>query len=281
MIKGFRLLPRKKSSDKSRYGHVLVLAGSRGLDGAAVLASRAALEAGAGLVTLGIPKGLQKKMRRVPPEIMLLPLPETRRGSLHPRAFATIRKFIQNKKVNAVALGPGLSTRASTAALVRRLVKTVRPPIVLDADGLNAFKGKAVELQAHAGPLVMTPHDREFTRLFEKVPPRAALIRVALAKHLARHYASVLVMKGRRSVVSDGRRTYVNRTGNPGMAKGGTGDALTGMIAAFIAQGLGAFEAARWGVYFHGRAGDAAARKKGVLSLTAGDLIDFFPKVFR
>ena len=178
-------------------------------------------------------------------------------------------------------MGPGLSVKPAPAALVRKIVREFSVPIVLDADGLNSFKGKAAELRKHAGPLVLTPHRKEFERLFREKYPENLKAREALAKKLSRFYHGVLVLKGHRTVVTDGRRVYVNRTGNPGMAKGGSGDVLAGVVAAFIAQGLGSFEAAVWAVYFHGRAGDRAVREKGELSLVASDIIEYFPKVFR
>ena len=137
------------------------------------------------------------------------------------------------------------------------------------------------ELRRHAGPLVLTPHEREFERLFGQPLPNKPSGRMALAKKLSKFYDVVLVLKGHRTLVVESPQVYVNTTGNPGMAKGGTGDVLTGIIASFIGQGLGAFQAAVWAVYFHGKAGDFAARQKGELALTASDLIDALPKVFK
>ncbi len=277
----FPLLPRKKNTSKYDYGHVLVLAGSKGLTGAAILASRTALISGSGLVTLGVPHGLENFFARSLVEIMQLGLPETKEGALGRAAYSKIQGFIRKRNINSLAIGPGLSHSAQTSALVRRLVKNAFLPVVLDADGLNSFCGKAKELRGHPAPLVLTPHEREFERLFGRPLPKKLSGRMVLAKKLSKFYDVVLVLKGHRTLVVEGHRVYVNTTGNPGMAKGGTGDVLTGIIASFIGQGLGVFQAAVWAVYFHGKAGDFAARRKGELSLSAGDLMGALPKVFR
>ena len=276
----FPLLPRKKNSSKANYGHVLVLAGSKGLTGAAILASRAALVSGSGLVTLGAPRSLENFFAGPLVEIMQLGLPETKKGTLSRAAYSKIQAFIRKRKINSLAIGPGLSHFVETSAVVKRLVKNSPSPVVLDADGLNSFRGRAKELLGHPSALVLTPHDREFERLFGWPLPNKSSDRIALAKKLSKFYDVVLVLKSHRTLVVEGRRTYVNTTGNPGMAKGGTGDVLTGVIASFIAQGLRAFEAAVWAVYFHGKAGDFAVRRKGELALSASDLIDFLPKAF-
>ena len=277
----FPLLPRKKNTSKHDYGHVLVLAGSKGLTGAAILASRAAFVSGSGLVTLGVPRGLENFFAWSLVEIMQLGLPETKEGALARAAYSKIQAFIKKRKINSLAIGPGLSHSAETSALVRRLVKNAFLPLALDADGLNSFRGKAKELREHPSPLVLTPHEREFERLFGQSLPKMPSGRITLAKKLSKFYDVVLVLKGHRTLVVEGDLVYVNTTGNPGMAKGGTGDVLTGIIASFMGQGLEAFEAAVWAVYFHGKAGDLAVRQKGELALSAGDLIEALPKVFR
>ncbi len=262
----FPLLPRKKDSDKSRFGHVLVIAGSLGMPGAARLVSEACARSGAGLVTVALPKSVLKSFaRKSIPEVMLAD-----RAKLAPLL----------KRVNCLAVGPGLGREERTFSLVRKLVRTSGLPIVLDADGLNAFKGDAARLKKHRAALVLTPHRGEFERLFGRPWPSKESERAVLAKKLSRFYDVVLVMKGHRTLVAGGGDFYRNTTGNPGMAKGGSGDVLTGMIAAFIAQGLKPFPAAAWAVHFHGRAGDLAARQKGELSLLPSDLIDALPRAF-
>ena len=276
----FPLLPRNKTADKSRFGHVLVLAGSPGMTGAAILAARAAIRSGAGLVTLGIPKSLEPRVAKNLLEVMQLGLPETKEATFSLAAFDKIKEFIKKRRINCLAIGPGLSRQKETARLVRKLVGQIEIPIVLDADGLNAFEGQTNELKKHAGTLVLTPHAGEFKRLFGQKPPEASRIRAALAKKLSKFYDVVLVLKGAPALVVSGSKIVSNPTGNPGLAKGGAGDVLTGVIASFIAQGLKPFEAAVWGAYFHGRAADLAVKDKSQIGLLAGDVIEFLPKAF-
>ena len=278
----FPLLPRKKFTDKSHYGHVLVLAGSRSMSGAGQLVSWAALSAGSGLVTVGSPRStLRVFSKKALAEVMHLELPESSKGALSAQAYPKIISFMRGRSVNCLAIGPGLTHERGAASLVRKLVQTAVVPVVLDADGLNAFRGKTQQLKKHCSPLILTPHRKEFERLFSMDWPEKKSQRVVLAKKLSRSYDGTLVLKGHRTLVAQGNRVYENRTGNPGMAKGGSGDVLTGIIAAFVAQGLGPFEAACWGVHFHGRAGDLAVKTKGELSLLASDLIEFLPKAFK
>ena len=288
----FTLLPRKKNTDKSYFGHALILAGSPNMTGAARLAGEACLRSGAGLVTLGIPKGLRAVVaKKNIPELMCLGLPETSTGALASGAYPKIFSFIQARRVNCLAVGPGLTHEASVAGLVRKIVKTSSVPVVLDADGLNCFsaaggsasggRGYLRLLRVHRAPLVLTPHRGEFERLFSVRWPENETKRATLAKKLSRFYDVVLVLKGHRTLVVEHGNVYRNLTGNPGLAKGGSGDVLTGMIAAFIAQGLKPFQAAAWAVYFHGKAGDLAVREKGELSLSPSDTIDALPRAFK
>ena len=280
-VSRFPLLPRKKNTDKSHYGHVLVLAGSRGMTGAAVLAGQAALRSGSGLVTIGIPKSLENTVaKKSSPEIMRLGLPETKQGTLSFSALAKVLSCIQKRKINCLAVGPGLSTEPQTAKLVRSIVCDSPVPVVLDADGLNSFKSKIKFLRKHRASLVLTPHRREFERLFDEKWPERKDARIRLAKKLSKFYDVVLVLKSSGTLVVSRDNVYVNKTGNPGMAKGGSGDVLTGVIAALIAQGLDLFRASVWGVYFHGKAGDLAVKSNGELGLIASDLIECLPRVF-
>jgi NAD(P)H-hydrate epimerase len=281
-LKGrFPLIPRKKNTDKSCYGHALIVAGSRGMTGAAILAARAALTSGSGLVTLAVGKSLVSRVAVAVPEAMTMELSETNQGSISYKAFSGIKKFIQRRRINSLLIGPGLSVNSETARLARRLALESPIPAVLDADGLNSFKRKANLFLKCQSPLVLTPHRREFERVFGLQWPEERETRAALAKKLCKFYDVMLVLKGCRSLVVSASKIFVNTTGNPAMAKGGSGDVLSGVIAAFIAQGLDAFTAARWAVYFHGKAGDIAAREKGELSVLASDLIEALPRAFR
>ncbi len=258
---------------------MLALAGSRGMSGAALLVCRAALAAGAGLVTLGVPRGLQSFMaRRSMPEVMTLGLGATENLSFDSKSVVD---FVEIRKISCIVLGPGLSLNPRTQDFARRILKNSSVPLVLDADGLNSFKGKAGLLIKRRASLVMTPHAGELERVFLKKIPANPLKRVELAQKLSLEYKAVLVLKGHRTLVVQGKDVYANHTGNPAMAKGGAGDVLSGMIGAFIAQGLTPWEAARWAAYFHGKAGDIAVRTKGELGLLASDIIEYLPLAFR
>lgn len=275
--KKFPLLPRKPHTDKSHYGHTFVLAGSSRMSGAAVLTATAALRSGSGLVTWGMPSGVSSP--KLPLEIMRKELP-SKNSSFSAKAGKEALAFIQKRRVNSVALGPGLGLNSGAQAFVRKVVAESPVPVVLDADGLNSFKGAARLLKKRRSPLILTPHEGEFQRLFGQKVPGILARRAALAKMISKFYDVVLVLKGHRTLVVCRDVIYVNNTGNAGMAKGGSGDVLTGLIASFVAQGLDVFKAAVWAVYVHGKAGDTAVRKTGELSLTASDMIDSLPKVF-
>lgn len=271
---------RKADSNKGDYGHVFVLAGSAGFTGAAALCSQAALLSGSGLVTLGIVKSLNPVMARKLTEVMTKPLAETRGQALSEKAFPEIMKFAE--KADCVAIGPGLSRDPSTQQLVRKLIIALRKPIVLDADGINAIEGKAQLLRSAKAPIVITPHPGEMSRLVALSRNEISKAKERVAKDFANKYNVVCVLKGHRTVVAGpGGKNYVNTTGNPGMAKGGTGDVLTGMIAAFIGQGMRPFDAARLGVYLHGFAGDLAAKEKGETSMLASDLLNNIPDAIK
>ncbi len=270
---------RRRDSHKGDYGHVLVLAGSMGLTGAAALCSLGALRSGCGLVTLGIPKSLNAIMETKLTEVMTRPLPETRNVSLSLEALPKIKKMV--KGVDAVALGPGLSRDKATKRLVNRLVKVIDKPLVIDADALNCIASNIKELKSIRSPIIITPHPGEMSRLSGLEIDTIQRNRQKVAKDLARQYNLIVVLKGNNTVVSDGKtNNFVNKSGNPGMATGGTGDILTGMIASFLAQGVPAFKAAKLAVYIHGKAGDLAAREKGEIGLIAGDILEKVPEAF-
>ncbi len=267
------LLRRKSNAHKNDFGHVLVVAGSPSMLGAACLTSLAAMRSGAGMVTAAVPKGLnlalQEKIAHV---VMTMPVAQTRAMTFSLDAASQILKNI--KKYNAVALGPGLSVEASTMCFARRMVQDCPLPMVVDADALNAVAKKPGVLLKAKGPRILTPHVGEMARLTGFDRKGIEKDRKATAKAFSCKYNCVLVLKGHRTVVAspDGK-VYVNKTGNPGMATAGSGDVLTGMIAAFLAQGMTPFEAAKWGARLHGAAGDMAVQNKGTFSLIATDLL--------
>ncbi len=271
------LSPRKADTNKSDYGRVLILAGSAELSGAGALASLACLRCGAGLVTWGLPQGLNKAVIKIKPwEAMTLPLAENKDGSLSLAGYKKIKDFLA--KVDVLAIGPGLGQNKSTIALIRKVIISVNKSVVIDADGLNALVGKTRLLRSKGqGIKVITPHPGEMARLLGVSVAKVQADREGMARKFACDYKVVVVLKGHRSVVCDGKRCYINKTGNPGMATAGSGDVLTGMITGFLAQGLDAFSAAKYGVYLHGLAGDLAAEEKTEISLIAGDIIAKIP----
>ena len=276
-----KLLPRRKpDTHKGAHGHIFILAGSPGFTGAAYLCSQGALLSGSGLVTLGIPKSLNPIMAVKLTEVMTKLLPETIVGTVSLKAYDEILDFID--KVNAVAIGPGLSTNKETVRLVQKLITSIKKPIVIDADGLNALAGNVGLLKKTKSKVVITPHPGEMSRLVGISTNEVQKDRKAIALKVAKEYNLTVVLKGYHSVVADpSGKVYINTTGNPGMATGGTGDVLTGMIASFIGQGLSTFDAARLGVYLHGMAGDLAAKDIGEVSLVAGDILRYLPKAIK
>lgn len=265
---------RRGDEHKGSCGTVVAIAGSVGMTGAAALTADAALRSGAGRVHLGVPASLNDIVEVKLSEVMTRPLPEVRkRRCLSLRALGEVRAMLT--RADVLALGPGLGRYRETAELVRRLVLQTEQPLVLDADGLSAFAGRADALKARSAPLVLTPHAGEFARLSGLDKRQLADAPMAVARDFASEFGATLVLKGAPTVVAlaDGR-VAVNSTGNAGMATAGSGDVLTGIIAGLMAQGLGAGEAACLGVYVHGRAGDRAAERLGEWGMRAGDIAD-------
>jgi NAD(P)H-hydrate epimerase len=277
------LMPvRRKDAHKGTMGHLLAVAGSRGKSGAAVLLARAALRSGAGLVTVAAPRSVQPVIAAAQPELMTEALADTRSGALSGTATVAVLRLLATR--NALAVGPGLGTAAGTRALVQAVLKKRAAPCVLDADGLNAFaadRRPRVALRAGTHPLVLTPHPGEAARLLGTTAEAVQSDRLAAVRRLARETDTVVVLKGHRSLVAhpDGRVT-INSSGNAGMATGGMGDALTGVVGSLLARGISGFDAARLGTYVHGAAGDLVAARFGDEGLIAGDLIDALPQVW-
>ncbi|MBI4598073.1 MAG: NAD(P)H-hydrate dehydratase [Candidatus Omnitrophica bacterium] len=275
------LLPsRAPQTHKGDAGHVLMIAGAVGYSGAAALCTMGALRVGAGLVTLGLPKSLHDPMVEKLTEAMLSPLPETSKGSLSLQAYAPILDLIEQRDV--VAIGPGLSQHEETKELARRLAVKIVKPLVVDADGLNAMAEDVDLLKKRLLPMIMTPHPGEMGRLAKLSAHDVQQDRERIAQEFAKKYRVVVVLKGHDTVIANFDGTSViNETGNPGMASGGIGDVLTGMIAGLLAQKLEPFDAARLGVYLHGLAGDLAAKDRGEIGLLASDLVDRIPQAIR
>jgi len=272
------LKKRKTQSHKGDYGHIFILGGSPGLTGAAALCANASLRAGAGLVTLGIPRSLNLAMEAKLTEVMTLPLAETREGTLSLKAKNKILKRVDDSDV--VILGPGLSRNRETRRLIRQLIADIKKMMVLDADALNAVSGNVSILKKIRHKYIITPHPGEMSRLINKAVSYITKNRLAVAKRFSNYYNAVVVLKGSGTVVTDKdarSRAYINKTGNPGMATAGSGDVLTGVIGGFLCQGLKAFDAARLAAYVHGLAGDLAAKEKGEVGLIASDILEKIP----
>jgi NAD(P)H-hydrate epimerase len=269
-----RLAERPAESHKGHFGLALVIGGSRGMAGAAAMAGMAALRGGAGLVRLGVPEVVQDLVASFEPSYMVSGLPSDPAG----RIFATAREKIDELSAAAtvVALGPGMGRSPQLDALAASLYTELSLPMVVDADGLNALAARSDVLARPGGPRVLTPHPGEFARLWGSRVE--ADDRPAAAIALADRCGVVLVLKGHRTLVTDGAKKAVNTTGNPGMATGGTGDVLTGLIAALVAQGMTPYDAARLGVHVHGLAGDLAAEDLGQVAMIASDLIRYLPQ---
>jgi ADP-dependent NAD(P)H-hydrate dehydratase len=273
-----RLAPRAADSHKGDFGRVLVIAGSRGMSGAAILCASAALRGGAGLVRLAVPAGIQAIVATANPCYTTAALPCDDTGRITDAAEVELIDLVRDNDV--AAAGPGLGQSHCITAVVLALLKIAAGPIVLDADAVNALHGHLDQLTTATGPLVLTPHPGEFARLLGTTTAAVQARRQELAVRFAAERRVVLVLKGHGTLVTDGRRLYRNTTGNPGMATGGTGDVLTGLIAALLGQGLKPFEAAQLGVYLHGLAGDLGRNVLGEVSLTAADLLDYVPRAF-
>ncbi|MFH0763469.1 MAG: NAD(P)H-hydrate dehydratase [Candidatus Omnitrophota bacterium] len=271
---------RSADSHKGDFGHVLVIAGSQGYTGAAYLTAQAAILSGSGLVTLAVGKGIYDVMASKLTEVMVRPFFETRDSSLSLLAEKELTAL--SEKCSVVAIGPGISRNKETQSLVRNLISRLDKPIVLDADGINALAGRPEILKSAKRGIVLTPHPGELSRLTGKDIDEIQKNRIDIALKFASEYNTVLVLKGHNTVVANPKgESYINETGNAGMATGGTGDVLTGMIASFIGQGADLFSASILGAYFHGLAGDLALKEKGVLSLIATDLLNKLPDVLK
>lgn len=282
-IERFETIPalkrRNLESHKGDYGSVLVIAGSRGMAGAAALAGAGALRSGAGKVCVACPFEVQPTVASFEPSYMTYPLADDATGHIDFLACsADLRTLIAKSSV--LVLGPGIGQTESTSALTRWIVEKETLPTVIDADGLNVLAGQSSLLGSLTRPVVITPHPQELSRLTGETVDAIQSDREGHAQCLASHPNLVVVLKGAGTIVTDGTRVYKNRTGNPGMATGGSGDVLSGIIGSMIAQGLPAFEAAVLGVYAHGLAGDIAKDQNGEVGMIAGDIVDSLADAF-
>jgi NAD(P)H-hydrate epimerase len=267
---------RAPDAHKGTTGHLLVVAGSPGKTGAAAMTSMAALRSGAGLVTLGIAQSLNAVLESHVLEAMTAPLPETQPGVLGKSAFKIIYNFMEGKK--CVALGPGLGQAEETKRLVQKIVESCPIPLVIDADGLNNLTGKTRILKDARAPVILTPHPGEMARLADTTISTVQQDRITCARDFAAANNVHVILKGAHTVIAhpDGQ-VFINPTGNAGMASGGMGDILTGIVAGLITQGIAPQQACRLGVYLHGTAADSISQKMGPYGYLAGDVVEAIP----
>jgi len=276
-----RMPERPRQAHKGTCGRLVVLAGSKGMTGAATLTARGALRAGAGLVLAATPDSQQPILAAKLTCSLTRGLADTGDGAFARQAVAQALEL--TKKADAVVLGPGIGLAAETADFVRELLPQIECPTLLDADALTIVADRPDVLQraVASGPLVLTPHPGEMSRLVQRPVAEIQADRTGIAGDFAAAHGLVLVLKGCGTVVTDGGRVFVSRTGNPGMATGGSGDVLSGVVAALLAAGMAAFDAAQLGVHVHGLAGDVAAECFGEVSMIATDILASLPDAFR
>lgn len=271
------LPPRPIDGHKGTFGRVLIIAGSRGMSGAAALAGLGAMRSGAGLVTLAVPDVIADVVAGIEPGFLLKPLPSSDEGRIAADAGSQLEELAGS--VDAIAIGPGLGRSDELDELVTWAYTSIERPVVVDADALNAL-ATLQDVPPNLGPRVLTPHPGEFARLLDSTTVEVQADRSVLAERFAAKYGIAVALKGAGTVVTDGERTAVNETGNDGMATGGSGDVLTGVVAALLARGMSAYEAARLAVHVHGRAGDLAAAALSRTGLIASDLPRFLARAW-
>jgi NAD(P)H-hydrate epimerase len=270
------LRPRSADTHKGRTGHLLVVAGSTGKTGAAAMTAISAMRAGAGLVTLGIPASLNSIVETQVLEVMTTPLPEYQNGILGDNAIDDIQQQAAGK--TCLAIGPGIGQATKTRLMVEKIISQSQIPIVVDADGLNNLTGQCHLLKKLKAAAVLTPHPGEMARLIQATPAEVQLDRLKCARDFATNFGVHVVLKGAATVIAhpDGN-AFINPTGNPGMASGGMGDVLTGVLAGFITQGLSPQAAAHTAVYLHGAAADTLADRMGPIGYLAGEVMNAIP----
>lgn len=270
-----QILPdRQPWSHKGDYGKILLLCGSRGYTGAAELAAMGALRCGAGLVYLGVPESIYPIEAMKLTEPVVFPLPEDD-GKLCEVSLPHIFKLLP--KMDAVLIGPGLGKSSGTFAVTAAVLNSFSGPVVVDADGINVLSGHRDILRGRTAPTILTPHDGEFRRLGGEIGED----RVTAAESLAKDLSSIVVLKGHRTVITDGVNTYRNTTGNPGMAVGGCGDLLAGMTVSLLGQGIAPIEAAACAVWLHGKAGDLCSRELGQYGMLPSDMLNVLPRLLK
>lgn len=275
------LAPREPESHKGTYGRVMIVGGSRGKAGAPALSGLAALRSGAGLVTVVVPRNVQDLVAGFEPSLMTAGLGDAACDVFQQGSLAETLELAKNQ--TALAVGPGMGTEPTTQRLIHALYHKLVQPTVVDADALNALAQWPEGLVHPGGPRILTPHPGEFGRLAEQCAdnPNERAEQAARLCRKDRTGQTLVILKGHHTIVTDGQRVSFNQTGNPGMATGGSGDSLTGILTALLGQGLSPWDAARLGVHVHGLAGDLAAEELGEVSLIASDIVDYLPRAFQ
>lgn len=269
------ILPdRDPDAHKGKFGRILLLCGSVGFTGAAALAAMGALRSGAGLVFLGVPESIYAIEAVKLTEAIVFPLPD-RGGKLSAEAIPEILERLP--KMDAVLIGPGLGQSEGTYEVTKAVLEYAECPVVLDADGINVMAGHKDILRGRTAPVILTPHDGEFARLGGVIGKD----RSAAAEAMARDLGCIMLLKGHRTVITDGHSTYINHTGNPGMAVGGSGDVLSGIIVSLLGQGIAPLEAAACGAWLHGAAGDLCAAEIGQYGMLPGDMVSVLPRLLK
>ncbi|MBQ2785907.1 MAG: NAD(P)H-hydrate dehydratase [Oscillospiraceae bacterium] len=269
------ILPdRKPESHKGDYGRILLLCGSVGYTGAAALAAMGALRSGAGLVFLGVPESIYAIEAVKLTEAIVFPLPDEG-GKLSRKAILEILKRLEN--MDAVLIGPGLGQSEDTFLVTKAVLQHAVCPVILDADGINVLAGHMDILRDRHYPTILTPHAGEFGRIYGQIEPD----RVFCAAAFARENGCILLLKGHETVITDGEDGYVNHTGNPGMAVGGSGDVLAGIIATLVGQGVEPLKAAACGAWLHGAAGDICAKEIGQYGMLPSDMLEVLPRLLK
>ena len=271
---------RDRLAHKGQFGHCLIVAGSLGKTGAAALTANSAVRAGSGLVTLAVAESLHRILEIKTTEVMTVPLPDSNSGYLTSSAFQTIEKQLPGK--DAVAIGPGLDRRPGTTSLIQTIIESVALPLVIDADGLNALAEDVTVLRRKkSATVVLTPHPGEMARLLGTSIPDVEAIRISVAQEFARNFGVYLVLKGARTIIASPAGTAaINGSGNPGMATGGMGDVLTGIVTSLLGQGYSGWDACRMGVFIHGYAADMVSEEKGEIGINATDVLEMLPYAY-
>lgn len=268
------LIPKRDLlAHKGQVGKVLLLCGSKGFTGAAALCAMGALRSGAGLVYTGVPKCIYPIVAGKLTEAIVFPLPSFR-GRFSVFAAIAITKML--KDIDAVVIGPGMGRSAGTLTMVKQVLMHFKGPVVLDADGINVMASHKDIMRGRTSPTVLTPHEGEFARICS-----ASGTRIDRAKALAEETGAIVLLKGHNTVITDGINTYVNPTGNPGMAVGGSGDVLSGILGTFLAKGIKPLEAAACAAWLHGKAGDICAEEIGMQGMLPSDMLDVLPRLLK